>query len=327
MALTLLQAAQVSASTLRQGIVEYIVETSPMLARFPFEEAPSLRYEVALQKALPQSGFRALNANYQATNSTYDRATIHLKPLGGEVRIDRLLADVPDVNNQQLYATELRARLRSASLAYKRAVIKGNSANPAEFDGLQTWFDQGVLTEVVDFAPAGATIISQPASTVIAKMHEAIQRCHTIPDLILANRTIIGQLSALALAGAANIAFAQYFEMTKMDIGNINGQSRMVSVGSMFGIPVIAMDTDETGAEVLSFTEPSPDGSNNNCASMYFVCLGDSYVHGLQQSAQGPRVFEYVTEAGHKAIAVDWAAAVAVEHPRAVVRMRGIKAA
>lgn len=319
--ITLQQIAQASQSDLKAGIVEHIIETSPALSRIPFVEAPSLRYEWSMQTKLPASGFRALSADYPQSNSEYDRGTIHLKPLGGTFRIDRLLADVPDINRARFVETEIRARARSASMAFKKSMIKGNSANPAEFDGLQKWFDAGILTEQVDLAAAGTTFAALGAAGTLAKMHEALNSSIVMPDFILANRTIISQLASLALASAANEAFAQYFRMTKMDIGN----GRMISVGSFYEIPIIPLDTDETGAEILSFTEASPNGGNTACASMYFVTVGESYFTGVQQTNAGPRIFEYTTDAGHKAVSVDWPSAIAVEHPRAVVRLRGIK--
>lgn len=325
MALTLQQIAQASTSTLKAGIVENIIETSPVLSKLPFTDAPSMRYEWALHKKLPASAFRALNANYTATSSEYDRGKIDLKPLGGEFRIDRSLVDVPDLNAQRFYETELRARIQSASMAFKRAMIKGNRAiNPAEFDGLQTWFDEAILTTQVDFAAAGSTVAALGALATLNKMNDALNMSIVVPDLILTNRTLISQLAALSLTSAANNAFAQYFRMDKMDIGN----GRSISVGMFYGIPMIAMDTDETGAEILGFTEPTPDGTTalTGCSSMYFCTLGDNFFVGLQQKMTGPVVYEYVTDAGHKAVATDWCAAVAVEHPRAVVRLRGFKA-
>ncbi|MBK7363023.1 MAG: hypothetical protein IPJ01_12065 [Micavibrio sp.] len=322
--ITLQQIAQVSTSNLKAGLVENIIETCPVLAKIPFVEAPSLRYEWALQKTLAASGFRALNGNYAATNSTYDRGKIDLKPLGGRFELDRLLVDIPDFNRERFYETELRARARSASMAFKRAMVKGNRANPAEFDGLQTWFEEGIVTTQVDMSAAGTTFTALGGQGTLDKMHEFINACIVIPDLILANRTIIANLTALSVATAANSAFATYFQMSKMDIGN----GRSVSVGSFYGIPVIALDTDENGAEVLAFDEISPDGtSNTDCASMYAICLGENYFVGLQQVMSGPRVFEYTTSEGHKAVAVDWPAAIAIEHPRAVARLRGIRAA
>ena len=324
MAITLQQVAQASQSTLKQGFVENIIETSPVLAKIPFVDAPSLRYEWSLQKLLPATGFRALNTNYAATQSTYDRGKIDLKPLGGEFRIDRLLKDIPDLNMARFYETEIRARARSASMGFKKALVKGSIAvDPAEFDGLQKWFDDGTLTTEVQLAAGGTTFTALGGQATVQKMHDFINACIVTPDIILANRTIISNLAALAISTAANNVFAQYFQMSFMDIGN----GRKVSVGSFNGIPIIAMDTDELGNEILSFTETSQNLASSITCSMYALTLGENYFTGLQQTNEGPRTFEYVTDSGHTAFAIDWPAAIAVEHPRAVSRLRGILAA
>jgi hypothetical protein len=325
MAITLQQISQVTKSDLKAGIVENIIETFPMISRIPFIPVPSLRYEWGFRKTLPAFGFRAMNANYQNTNSTYDVGKIDLKPLGGKFELDRLLVDIPDFNRARFYETELQGRARSAAMAFKRAMIKGNRANDAaEFDGLQTWFDEGIVTTQVDMAAAGSTFAALGGQGTLDIMHEFINQCIVVPDLILTNRTVIKNLTALSVATAANNAFANYFPMSKMDIGG----GRSVIVGSFLGIPVVALDGDETGAEVLGFNELSPDGtSSNQCTSMYALTLGENFFMGLQQTNGGPRVFEYTTSEGHKATAVDWPAAIAIEHPRAVSRLRGILAA
>lgn len=324
--MTYSQILQASPKNLRTGIVEVILETSPVLSRLPFVSTDGyLHYEWSLQKKLPASGFRPLNSEYQSTSSEYDRGRIDLKPLGGTVKMDRLFADHPTANMVSVYENEVRARARSASMAFKRAMIKGNKAlNPAEFDGLQTWFDDGTLAgQTVDLAPAGSTFTALGAEATLNKLHEAIHKCIVIPDFILANRTIISQLASLALAAAGNEAFANYFRMGKVEIGN----GRMASVGELFGIPVFALDTDEQGNEILSFNEARPDNSGNDCASMYFVCSGAGFTFGLQQTPDGVRVFEHVTTEGHRAVSIDWPAAIVTEHPRAVARLRGIRAA
>jgi len=322
--MTMLQIAQASQSTLKQGIIEIIIETFPALSRIPFVSVPSLRYEWALRKLLPDSGFRALGAGFTDTNSTYDRGKIDLKALGGQFSLDRVQKDIPDLNMQRFYETELKARSMSASMSFKKFMVKGSVAtDPAQFDGLQKYFDDGTLTEVEDMAAAGTTFTALGGQGTVQKMHNFINRCIVTPDLILANRTIISNLAALAISTAANNVFAQYFQMSFMDIGN----GRRISVGSFNGIPIVAMDTDSQGNEILSFTEKSADLSTSNNCSMYAITLGDNYFTALQQLDSGPSIMEFPNGSGHPTTALDWPTAIAVEHPRAVSRLRGIQAA
>jgi hypothetical protein len=323
MGIGLNQIAQATESNLRAGVIEHIIDTFPFLNLLTFVEAPSMRYEWSARKRLIQAGFRGLNDNYTPGQSEYDRAQIDLKPLGGEFRIDRLLADIPDINRDAFIQTELRGLSIATAMAFKKFMIKGNrAADMRQFDGLERWATEGLIP-TTDLAAAGTDFHTLGGKATMKKLDEWLNSLIVRPDVILANRTQISDLNTLAVATAANNAFATVFQTGTVTLPN----GRQILTGSYRGIPMLAVDTDGEGNEILAFNEPSPDGSASNCSSMYALVLGDNYTTGIQQTNAGPRVFRYTTDAGHVAVAVDWPTAIAVEHPRGAARLRGIKAA
>jgi hypothetical protein len=321
MAVTLLEVAQSSDNTLKQGIVQTIVETSPGLAMAPFETVPSLRYEYSKEGDLPSSAFRAENAAYTASKGGFNRDTIHLKYLGGMVDIDRKLMNVPTLDGVNQMSKQLSMLSRSVGLNLKKYAFTGSLASdPKAFDGFRSIVGSLASTQTIDYATNGSTIASAGAQTTLNKLNSLVDACIDIPTAFYTNRTVLNHLNALATATGTNEAFANYFRLEVVEIM----PGVRARVGNFQGIPMYALDRDASDAEILDFDQTT--GSSNVTAEIFAVCWGNGRATMLHDRADGPEVLSYDDETGRHVL-VDYAVALAAEHPRSVARLRGILAA
>lgn len=319
MAVTLLEVVQSSESTLKQGIVQTIVETSPGLANAPFETVPSLRYEFAKEGDLPTSAFRAENAAYTASKGGFNRDTIHLKYLGGQVDIDRKLVNVPTLDGNNQMAKQLSMLSRSVGLNLKKYAFTGAlNTDPKAFDGFRPWIaDTLASTQTITYATNGSTVASAGASTTLTKFNALVDACIDVPSAFYCNRNVLSQLHALATTGATNEVWAQYFKMEILEIA----PGVRIRVGNFQGIPIYPLDRDATDTEILAFDQTT--GNSALTSEIFAVCWGMGRSVMLHDRADGPEVISWDDETGRH-VAVDYAVAMAIEHPRAAAVLRGV---
>lgn len=320
MAVTLLEVAQSSDNDLKQGIVQTIVETSPGLANVPFETVPSLRYEFSKEGDLPTSGFRAENAAYTASKGGFNRDNIHLKYLGGQVDIDRKLMNVATLDGVNQMAKQTSMLSRSIGLNLKKTAFTGNlNADPKAFDGARAITSTLASSQTLTLVTNGSTIAAATAAVVLQKFNALVDACIDIPTAFYTNRTILNHLHALATTGATNEVWAQYFRMEVVEIM----PGVRTRIGMFQGIPIYALDRDATDTEILAFDQTS--GSSSVCSEIFAVCWGPGRTVMLHDRADGPEVISYDDSTGRHLV-VDYAVAMAVEHPRAIASLQGIKA-
>lgn len=320
MAVTLLEVVQSSESTLKQGIVQTIVETSPALANVPFETVPSLRYEFSKEGDLPTAAFRAENAAYTASKGGFNRDTIHLKFLGGQVDIDRKLVNVPTLDGQGQMAKQLSMLSRATGMKLKAAAFTGNlTTDPKTFDGFRAITSTLSSDQTLTYVTNGSTIASAGATVTLNKLNALVDACIDVPTAFYTNRTVLNHLNSLATATGTNEAFANYF---KLEVVEIMPGVR-ARVGNFMGIPMYAVDRDGTDTEILGFDQTS--GNSNVCSEIFAVCWGPGRATMLHDRADGPEVNSWDDSTGRH-VAIDYACALAVEHPRAVAVLQGIKA-
>lgn len=319
MAVTLLEVIQSSESTLKQGIVQTIVETSPGLAMAPFETVPNLRYEFSKEGNLPSSGFRAENAAYTASKGGLNRDTIHLKFLGGQVDIDRKLVNIPTLDGQNQMAKQLSMLSRSVGLNLKKYAFTGDLASdPKAFDGFRPWIASTLASsQTITYATNGSTVASAGASTTLTKFNALVDACIDIPSAFYCNRNVLSQLHALATTGATNEVWAQYFRMEVMEIA----PGIRTRVGMFQGIPIYALDNDASDTAILGFDQTT--GNSSVTSEIFAVCWGNGRSTMLHDNAGGPEVVTWDDETGRH-VAVDYGVAMAIEHPRAAAVLRGI---
>ncbi|HEY7063487.1 MAG TPA: hypothetical protein VII06_18555 [Chloroflexota bacterium] len=91
MALTLIQAAQLTTEMLLRGVIETVIEDSPVLQVLPFEsvEGNSLKYNMEVSPGAAQ--FYAVGSTWTEGTATFRPRTSALAILGGDADVDNFL--------------------------------------------------------------------------------------------------------------------------------------------------------------------------------------------------------------------------------------------
>lgn len=324
---TLVEIAQTSESNLQRGIIKKIVETSPFYNWVPFMIRPSMRHTFSLEGDLPNSGPRALGEGYDPDSTGDDQGNIQLIQYGGAFELDDELEDIIDFSGENEVMKQTKKKSRSISLNWKRDFFKGNkAADPKIFNGLQQ-LNSKVPTKynaTFNFGGAnGKSISGATPKELLDMLLDLINRCVGMPDVIFTNRAIGQAINNILRASAANDVLATEWNYSRIEVAQgMFSKPLQVLIGSFMGIPVVFVDGDASGTEVLGFTEKC--GTSNICTSMYAVKFGEDMVSGLQKRS-GPimRAKPSVVGTHYK---VDWPTAVVLGHPKAVVRCKGILA-
>ncbi len=315
---TLLDIANASESTLKRGFIRNIVDTSAALSFLNFEMAPSLRYEFSVEGNLPSPAFRALNSAYSPTEGDFTRNTLHLKPFGNSFLLDRKLKRIPTFDGSQWAAKQLEMTSRAISLDFKKNLFKGDvGVDPAAFNGLERIVeDELAATQSIIYngGPDGDTL--DVAVEIVNNINRSIDACESVPNVIYCNRTHLQDIHATIMGGAPNDILAVHFKYTTMVI---NGITKRVGIWADT-IPMIPVDRDSDNAEILAFDE-TQGASAGTTSSMYFVVNGASQFTAVQDMT--PEITVREDSAGTEWI-VDWAIGVVAEHPRSIVRLKGI---
>lgn len=136
MALSLLDSAKLTQDMLQKGVIETLVRSSAVLELLPFMEVVGNAYGYNQVSALPAVGFRDVNVGYTEASATFSYKTDKLVMLGGDVDVDKFIAETRgNINDQRAIQTELKAK--SIAETYTNQFFYGDSAvQTLGFDGL-----------------------------------------------------------------------------------------------------------------------------------------------------------------------------------------------
>lgn len=304
MSLTLVEAAKLAETPLQRGVIEVFPRTSAVLERLPFLPVSSDSYKYNQEEALPGIAFRGIGETYSESTGTINPVTETLSILGGVSDVDRALVKTQG-NKNSLRAIHDGLKAKAAALRFTKTFFKGDSeSSPKEFDGLQVRLTGDQLIDM------GST--SGGDTLTLDKLDELIDAVQGGPDVLFMNKTMRRKVNKLIrAAGQATETVSDAF-------------GRQLS--SYAGVPIGVIEDDETGAAILSFAEAAPGGGSSLCTSIYAVRFGvKEWVSGLQ--CGGMDVLDMGLYSGGTAYRtlIEWICGMAVFHPRAAARLRGIK--
>lgn len=300
MALTLLEAAKTMPSD-EAVFVEQYANSAQLLQILPFNDVPSGVLPYNQEHVLPGIGFRGINEAFSESTGVINPQVEVCKIAGGDLDVDRYL-----VNTQgpQVRARQEMMKVKSLAHAWVRTFFKGNSiTDPRVFDGLQT---RVTGTQLVSNAAAGAALS-------LAKLDEALDLVDGSNKVMFMNRTMRRRISAAAKSTTIS--------------GFVTYEPSAFGYQLMYynDIPIYTIDWDEVDAQILDFTETSPDGSSStSCTSIYICNIGDMGVTGIQQAPMSVRDMGELQTQPVFRTRVEWASSFAIMSGRAVARVAGI---
>ena len=307
MALTIVEAAKLnSGDVVRNAIVEMYARNSDILRVLPFEGIPGNALKYNREEILPGVGFRGVNEGFTESVGVLNPITESLVIAGGDLDVDRFIVQTMGANQR---AVQESMKIKALAHRWTLAFIKGDSsADPREFDGLQRRIPVG-SSQLID---AGATSGGDALSlflldTLIARVDD--------PTHLLMNKTM-----SLRLAQAARTTTVGGFIMWEPN----EFGTRVMSYN---GLPILLADEDNTGAQILPFTEANPGGGAAASTSIYCLSLGEGRLVGIQNGDVQARDLGELEAKPVLRTRVEWYAGVAIFQGKRVARLRGVKSA
>lgn len=249
MPLLLAEAAKLSNDMVQRGVIETILEESPMLRAMPFLEIEGNSYKYNQELALGAAQFYAVNGTWTEAAATFTQKTAQLAILGGDADVDNFVQRArSDVNDQRAIQTVLKAK--ATARKWEQTVINGSATtDPNSFDGLKTLLPSvsGGSSQVLAPAAAGGALtlvlLDQLIDMVLGGK----------PDALLMSKRTRRKLKALLAASA------HYVE---------DGSSMFGAQTMMYdGIPVLVSD-------FILDTEAADDTTGTTFSSIYAIHFG-----------------------------------------------------
>lgn len=205
MAMTLAEMKVGMSDKVSQQIVDIFLRQSEILQLLPFDNCVSpsagggstLTYSYVQKKLPAVAAFRALNADYTASQATVEAKTATLKIFGGSFEMDRVLKQAEGKFNNMAYQFE--EKIAAAVSLFHHTMINGNSStNVNEFDGL----DKMLAGTSSEFNTGAAIDLSTMANvkTNMDQFYEALQNLikKTNADALLMNTDMISKVQTIA---------------------------------------------------------------------------------------------------------------------------------
>ena len=135
MPLLLAESAKLSHDMVQRGVIETILEESPMLRLMPFLEVEGNSYKFTQENTLGGASFFSVNGVWSEGAATFTQKTVNLSILGGDADVDNFVQRArSNVNDQRAIQTMLKAK--DVARKWEQTVLAGDaSADPNAFDG------------------------------------------------------------------------------------------------------------------------------------------------------------------------------------------------
>jgi len=303
MALNLIEAAKRYANPVQQAIVEMFPENSDILMALPFETISGNAMSYNREETLPGVGFRGVNEAFTESTGVVNPIIEPLVIAGGDLDVDKFIVETMGEDQRSVQES---MKVKALAHRWTETFIKGdNATEPREFDGLQTRLTGS--QKIV----AGATANGTPLS--LAKLDELIDNVDAPTHLIM-NKT----MRRLLTAAARSTSVGGYVTYDQDAFGR-----RLTYYNDL---PILIADQDETGAEILPFTEVASSGTAT-ATSIYCVSFTEGRLTGIQSSPPDVRdLGELETKPAYRT-RVEWYNGIAIYTARAAARLWSISKA
>lgn len=301
MALTLVEAAKLhSGEVMRSSIIELYAQSSDVLRVLPFDDIAGNAMRYNREEALPGIGFRGVNEAYTESTGVINPVVEPLVIAGGDLDVDQFILRTMGEDQR---AVQESMKVKALALRWTRAFLKGdNTSEPREFDGLQ------VRLTGTQLISAGST--SGGTALSLAKLDEVIDAVEN-PTHLLMNRSMRRRLTS----AARSTTVGGYITYSQDEFG------RQVTMYNE--LPILIIDQDNTGAEILPFTEAAAAGAAT-ATSIYVVSFGEGRLQGIQNGVMDVRDLGELQDKPAKRTRVEWYAGIAMFGPRSAARLWSI---
>jgi len=249
MALTLAEAAKLSNDVLLTGVIETVVQDSPVLQVLPFIEIVGNGLTYNRENAAASAAFYAVGDTWTESTPTFAQFTANLTILGGDADIDNYLIATRS-NVQDLEAAIVQLKAKAVRQKFEDTFINGDTGVDAKsFDGLDKMCAAG---QTVSMGANGASL-------TLAKLDELIDAVKGgKPDMLVMSRRSRRSLNALARSSGS------FLEADRNEFG--------LMMQYYDGIPIGVCDNVADNKTV---------GTSSDCSTIYALQWGEGAVAGL----------------------------------------------
>lgn len=306
MGLTLLEAAKLeTGDAYKSGVIEIYAGSSSILQILPFENISGNAMKYNRESSLPGVGFRGVNEAYTESIGVLNPMTESLVIAGGDLDVDKYIIDTMGATQR---STHEAMKARSLALAWTNKFFNGDTASdPREFDGLKKRITGNQLI------PAGSTNGGTPLS--LQKLDEAIDQTLD-PMYLIMNKAMKRLFNAAARSATIGSQI------------NIDLDSFGMPVMRYAGLPIVTVDLDNEGSQIITNTEAtytsSAWGGTATGTSIYVVSLGADKLSGIQNGGMDVRDLGELQTAPKYRTRIEWYNGIAIFNGRAVTRLGSI---
>ncbi|MFQ5874301.1 MAG: major capsid protein [Dehalococcoidia bacterium] len=251
MALTLAEAAKLSNDVLLAGVIETIINESPVLQVMPFIEIVGNSLTYNRENTAPTVSFFDVGDTWTESTPTFTQVTATLKILGGDADVDNYLSSTRS-NVQDLEAAVVQLKAKALQQKFDDTFINGDIATDAKaFDGIDKLTDSG---QIVSMGTNGGTL-------TLEKLDETIDTLKGgKPDMLLMSKRSRRKLTSLSRATGSGITetdrnefgqMVQFYDGTPIGISDWISESQTVGTSTDTST-IYALQYGEGGVAGLS---------------------------------------------------------------------------
>lgn len=307
---TLAEMAKQDKNPLRAGVLMAYGEGIPFREFATFQSIDGSAYQYNTSTELPGVAFRGVNGSYTASTGVNNPQTESLKIAGGEIALDNFIANTSSRASGDLLGVQVEMQGLAMGKFLTSKFFNGDqAADPKEFDGMRRRVTGSQLI-AAGSTSGGDALTTDMLDELIDAVHGGEQG-----KILCMNRWMIRKVNRLIRAAG------QTFET----ISNEFGRKYL----SYAGVPIVAIEEDHAGAQILGFTEANPGGGSAVGTSIYCLRFGVDTDVSFLQSAAGMTVSDLgeLQTRPARAIRVEWYITPAVFNGKSVARLWGLKAA
>ncbi len=295
MALTLAESAKLSQDMLQRGVVETILEESPVLQALPFIHVEGNSFKYNQENTLGGAAFYSVNGAWTEGTATFTQKTATLAILGGDADVDNFIQRTRS-NLQDQRAIQVQLKAKDVARKFEETFIVGDtSADPNAFDGIRRLVPPGQsINAGTNGGPLTLALLDQLIDLVKGGR----------PSMLLMSKRTRRKLKGLLQTSA------HYLERGESSFGR--------QVLMYDGIPVEVSDW---------VPDSESEGTGSGLSSIYAIQFSEADgLVGLQNGGIEVVDIGQLESKDAQRVRIRWYVGLALLRDSAIARLRGISA-
>lgn len=306
-------ASQDGYNGLERGTIKMFTQVSPIIELMKWRKIEGDSTTWRREASLPGSAFRGVGGSYTESTGRIDSFTERLMIIGGEVKMDNFIVATQGKgeNAIDIKASHFALKAQAVANGFDQAFFEGDpNTDPNTLVGLRLRLNG---SQVLSAGGAGATTGASLSLSLMDQLRDLVPFSDAC---FFMNRTARRKVSALiqAQTGAYQIQTTQ------------DAYGRQVTMYN--DTPIYLIERTGDGSTILDYDE-DPGNGTSTTASIYCVSFGPNAVEGIYNTTVGGKMLEVrdfgEMQAEPKHLGrIEWYPGMAIKHPRAAARLRGV---